>query len=266
MDPFTAMAIGQGVNAVSQIATNAMQKKTNLEMYDRQRVDALADWNRQNEYNSPKAQMSRYKDAGLNPHLIYGQTQTAQPVRSSDAKAPNYVAPSLDPSALIRITQEMGLLNAQTANIQAQTELRKQENTFKSDLNPVLLTQATEKDRILRQEFTNKQLQNQQMQQNIKKIIADTNLSVANKAKATQTISNLATTQRLLNKKIVTEDFLQEVYSGRSGLLTEQKQSNSIQRDIAQKILELKQMGLSLDMIQTALGVVIPKKGITINK
>lgn len=30
-------------------------------------------WNMQNLYNSPAAQMRRYAEAGLNPHLIYGQ-------------------------------------------------------------------------------------------------------------------------------------------------------------------------------------------------
>ena len=55
-------------------------------MYDRQRADALADWNMQNQYNSPAEQMKRYKEAGLSPHLIYGQTHTASPVRSTDAK------------------------------------------------------------------------------------------------------------------------------------------------------------------------------------
>lgn len=30
-------------------------------------------WNRQNMYNTPESQMARFKAAGLNPHLIYGQ-------------------------------------------------------------------------------------------------------------------------------------------------------------------------------------------------
>lgn len=30
-------------------------------------------WNMQNQYNSPEAQMQRFMQAGLNPHLIYGQ-------------------------------------------------------------------------------------------------------------------------------------------------------------------------------------------------
>lgn len=34
---------------------------------------SLQTWNMQNEYNSPQAQMQRFKAAGLNPHLIYGQ-------------------------------------------------------------------------------------------------------------------------------------------------------------------------------------------------
>lgn len=34
---------------------------------------SLEQWNRQNQYNSPQAQMQRFVAAGLNPHLIYGQ-------------------------------------------------------------------------------------------------------------------------------------------------------------------------------------------------
>lgn len=30
-------------------------------------------WNKMNEYNTPEQQMKRYEEAGLNPHLIYGQ-------------------------------------------------------------------------------------------------------------------------------------------------------------------------------------------------
>lgn len=33
---------------------------------------ALHNWNRENEYNSPEAQMQRYLAAGLNPNLVYG--------------------------------------------------------------------------------------------------------------------------------------------------------------------------------------------------
>lgn len=53
------------------------QNNLNVEQWQRERQAALEDWNRENAYNSPAAQMERYKAAGLNPNLIYGQSNTA---------------------------------------------------------------------------------------------------------------------------------------------------------------------------------------------
>lgn len=41
-------------------------------------------WHKLNEYNSPMSQMSRYKEAGLNPHLIYGQSNTTSPMSTAN--------------------------------------------------------------------------------------------------------------------------------------------------------------------------------------
>lgn len=49
--------------------TIAAQKAESELAYQR----SLQMWERQNLYNSPQAQMDRFKQAGLNPHLIYGQ-------------------------------------------------------------------------------------------------------------------------------------------------------------------------------------------------
>lgn len=46
-----------------------VQKKLQDDAYQKN----LEMWHAQNMYNSPEQQMSRFKDAGLNPHLIYGQ-------------------------------------------------------------------------------------------------------------------------------------------------------------------------------------------------
>ena len=70
-------------------ATNQANIAYANQAYTRSRKDSLEDWNRQNEYNSPEAQMRRFKAAGLNPNLIYGQTNTAAPVRSAEYKTPN---------------------------------------------------------------------------------------------------------------------------------------------------------------------------------
>lgn len=44
-------------------------------------------WNLTNQYNSPEAQMARYQQAGLNPNLIYGQSNTAQAPASASASS-----------------------------------------------------------------------------------------------------------------------------------------------------------------------------------
>lgn len=51
----------------------ALQRADAVADRDLQRQWALSDWNTQNEYNSPEAQMGRYRDAGLNPNLVYGE-------------------------------------------------------------------------------------------------------------------------------------------------------------------------------------------------
>lgn len=99
------MAIGAGaaaaIGAAATIASAGGQMYANAklnkraERYNRdmaaiQRGWALEDWNMMNEYNSPAAQMQRYKDAGLNPNLIYGQTNEGATVRSTDIGGVNY--------------------------------------------------------------------------------------------------------------------------------------------------------------------------------
>lgn len=51
--------------------------------YQYQLQNNIALWNMQNAYNTPKEQMARFKEAGLNPNLIYGQTNTASPISTA---------------------------------------------------------------------------------------------------------------------------------------------------------------------------------------
>lgn len=100
--PLLALGSGitsTGINALSQQATNRQNRNFSREMYWRQREDSLADWNMQNEYNSPAAQMDRLMSAGLNPNLVYGNGATAmsgQMPRSANAPAANAQAPQVD--------------------------------------------------------------------------------------------------------------------------------------------------------------------------
>lgn len=55
-------AVGNLASAISQGVMNRKSRKWNEKM-----------WHMQNAYNLPEAQMERFKAAGLNPNLIYGQ-------------------------------------------------------------------------------------------------------------------------------------------------------------------------------------------------
>lgn len=74
---------------VSTALNNRAQRRLSMDMYNLSRRDALADWERENAYNSPAAQMARFKAAGLNPNLIYGQNNEAGSVRQGQMDVPN---------------------------------------------------------------------------------------------------------------------------------------------------------------------------------
>lgn len=55
--------------STADLASNLWQNAMNARMSKAQRKWNLEMWNRQNAYNTPAAQMQRYRDAGLNPNL-----------------------------------------------------------------------------------------------------------------------------------------------------------------------------------------------------
>lgn len=71
----------QNRNIDKQIAAqkeeNQKNRDWNLNLAKQQNAWNIEQWNRENSYNSPAAQMSRYKAAGLNPDLMYGQQNLA---------------------------------------------------------------------------------------------------------------------------------------------------------------------------------------------
>lgn len=71
--------IGGGLSALSQYITNQQNYKRQLDMYYENR-----------EYNSPKSQMERYREAGLNPNLIYGQSNTSQAMNVGTSISPDF--------------------------------------------------------------------------------------------------------------------------------------------------------------------------------
>lgn len=62
---------------------NEKTRQYNLMLARQQNQWNIEQWNRENNYNSPTNQMQRFKDAGLNPNLIYGQSNTSGQISGS---------------------------------------------------------------------------------------------------------------------------------------------------------------------------------------
>lgn len=80
----TAAMIAAGIAAGGTAASGGIQAgvnrhsqkrafKYNQKLAEQANQYNLEQWNRVAAYNSPKAQMERYREAGLNPNLIYGE-------------------------------------------------------------------------------------------------------------------------------------------------------------------------------------------------
>ena len=128
-------AVGTGVQAFQNASNRRFeqeeaqkQRDWNEAMSVKQNAWNLEQWNRENEYNTPAAQVQRLRDAGLNP-LYYGldgnsagaSPTAAQPLGYDRASIPNMDNP-------MAFGLDSALKLAQVRNVQADTE-RKQAET-----------------------------------------------------------------------------------------------------------------------------------------
>ena len=122
------------IGGISQAKINARTAKYNTDAtIDANRKMAeyayskdLEMWNRQNKYNSPEMQMERFKDAGLNPNLIYGQgtagNASSMPHYSAPTAEYNY-KPEVDLPMTLSMFQDFALKQAQTDNVRAMADI-----------------------------------------------------------------------------------------------------------------------------------------------
>jgi len=131
-----AGTIGAGaLNMQSASKTNLRTRQHNEHMFNKQADLARANWDLQNEYNSPKATKQRLKDAGLNPALVYGQGSTGS--NASEVNMPNIgsynpdtprldsgeIGSSLGNVASGMVTLQKSILQQNLMNAKAQEEL-----------------------------------------------------------------------------------------------------------------------------------------------
>lgn len=200
---------------------NAQQMQYNQDAYNQQRQDALADWQRQTDYNSPTAQMARMKAAGLNPILAAGNITTTSPtVRSSDYQS--FTPRSVNPlEGLDKATSQMGdslvdyydvkIKEAQYDNLKTQNTVMLQDQMLKAAQTAATtaMEHKTGADTAM-QEFNLQQSQRlsdvsaQIQEQNLRKLQADTDFTVHSDTRAT--LSNNASLQetatRIVNNKL----------------------------------------------------------------
>lgn len=122
---WTAVATA-GTNQIGNIISTAMANDANERMQHEQNKWNLEQWNRNNAYNSPAAQMQRFKAAGLNPDLIYQQGTpgiSSAPAQGSNPIPKQPFQMQLDP-----------LMLAQLKNIEADTNLKKSDANQKDAL------------------------------------------------------------------------------------------------------------------------------------
>lgn len=77
-------------------------------------------WNAQNEYNLPSNQMKRFRDAGLNPYLVYGHGTSTLASTPSSAGTPSRYPYQLDVLTALNAYQDLRQKDAMTQNIKAQ--------------------------------------------------------------------------------------------------------------------------------------------------
>lgn len=112
-----ASLVGSAINKSAQGSANSQ----NLKLAKYQNQWNLEQWNRENAYNDPSSQMSRLKQAGLNPNLVYGsgaQTTAASSPKAANMEVTPYLGASNDLGASVNAA-----INAQ--QLQRQNELAK---------------------------------------------------------------------------------------------------------------------------------------------
>lgn len=133
LDPATAGAIQTGGSIISDIAGLFGAKKQDQRNWSRtvkQEEWAIDQWNRQNAYNHPAAQMERFNAAGLNPHLIYGKgtagNATALPQMPRRSESQNFMKGIQAFGQFVNfrnIAAQTDLLSAQKQKEEAQASL-----------------------------------------------------------------------------------------------------------------------------------------------
>lgn len=193
--------IGDAVNAVSQSVTNAQNAKENEK--NRQWSEHM--WHLNNQYNLPVNQIQRFKDAGLNPALAYGQGTSSLSSYSGNQQANrSFEAPKLQMMAEVKrlqnetkvaeSTEEMNEAQAYKATAEGNrisTENERLPERIENELK-ILGFEAHIKEL---EDFVKERTYNDEIQiivENMQQEVLETDISVERKKEIIQRVTNLA--------------------------------------------------------------------------
>lgn len=161
-----------GINLIGSAFGNSaaekqirLQNEGNIKLAQYQYEKNLEQWQRENAYNSPRSQMQRFADAGLNPMLMYGQGSSGQAASSPQLEMPKLAAYTdygdMGASGAVaafqrgqQIEQMESLREAQEHLAESQTEYNRQ-RTLSEAMNR-LYTQAKEAGQVIKNGLLNR--------------------------------------------------------------------------------------------------------------
>lgn len=148
IDPSTIGSVVSAAGSFFQPIVSLFQNSSNRrfanQQYAKQKRDAIDFWNMQNAYNTPAAQMQRFKEAGLNPNLMYGRGSEGNagainvPSQARwEGKAPDVASASSAPlDAILKYQNVRGQrlvnnnLGAQNDVLRADAELKRSQSAM----------------------------------------------------------------------------------------------------------------------------------------
>jgi hypothetical protein len=215
-------AIGGAIQAIGNIAGQFISNAGSARQNRKNREWQEEMWNKNNAYNTPTMQMARFKEAGLNPHLIYGQGNSGNsggppslpPQRPEgqlnfgDAIA-SYVANRKQQTEIdnMKKAQEVmeadkTLKDAQTVNTLSSSAKTQQETVQASELFDTVSAQA-------QANLRNTTLQTSKIQADIDNTLQSTKLSQTQQSQLKQSIEE--SRSRIQNMKVENDLKGQEV-------------------------------------------------------
>lgn len=136
IDPITGMVIATGINVAGNLGAQAYTSARNMKLAKYAWNNNLKMWDMQNEYNSPKAQMDRLIEAGLNPRLMYGGgsqvANVAKEMPKYEAPREQYNFPEVSIPGMLSTAADLKIKSAQADLVREEVEQRRLDNKLRS--------------------------------------------------------------------------------------------------------------------------------------